>query len=390
MSRKTNRDHAKRQQRPMMEDEAISAQISALLTPALAKQKKYCRQLGLRERILTLPLMMAAVLTMLWRDVAGVRELTRMLAREGFLWCDRMKVSQQALSKRFLTFPSELFEQVFSEILPLLEEKWHQRNHRPLPESVQFTKRRFEKIWIADGSTLEALFKKLKSLEDVPKGQLAGKIGVVVDLMTRLPVEIWFKENPKTNDIKFEEDLLKIVESSTLLLLDRGFYHFKFWQRLIDREIHFITRLKKRAAIKVLEVFTEGYSLRDRKIRLGSGTKRTPYITLRLVEVKSGKVWHSYLTSVLEPEILPPYVVADLYGKRWRIEEAFNTVKRLLGLSYLWVGSINGVKLQIWGTWLFYAILIDLGDAVADELSLPNEPYFIRNDLSWSLSFRSS
>ncbi|CCQ65960.1 FOG: Transposase and inactivated derivatives [Crocosphaera watsonii WH 0402] len=279
--------------------------------------------------------MVAAVLTMLWRDVAGVRELSRMLAREGFLWCDRMKVSQQALSKRFLTFPEELFEQVFSEILPLLEEKWHSRNSRPLPESVQFTLTRFEKIWIADGSTLEALFKKLKSLENVPKGQLAGKIGVVVDLMTRLPVEILFKENPKTNDTKFEEDLLKIVEASTLLLLDRGFYHFNFWQRLIDRKIHFITRLKKRAAIKVLEVFTEGHSLRDRRIRLGSGTQKTPYITLRLVEVKSGKVWHSYLTSVLEPEILPPYVVADLYGKRWRIEEAFNTVKRLLGLTAL-------------------------------------------------------
>lgn len=27
--------------------------------------------------------------------------------------------------------------------------------------------------------------------------------------------------------------------------------------------------------------------------------------------------------------------------------------------------------MQIWGTWLFYAILVDLGDAVADELSLP-------------------
>lgn len=31
----------------------------------------------------------------------------------------------------------------------------------------------------------------------------------------------------------------------------------------------------------------------------------------------------------------------------------------------------NGIKLQIWATWLFYAILVDLGDAVADELSLP-------------------
>jgi hypothetical protein len=45
-------------------------------------------------------------------------------------------------------------------------------------------------------------------------------------------------------------------------------------------------------------------------------------------------------------------------------------VKRLLGLS-LWTGSINGVRLQVWATWLFYAVLVDLGDAVADELSLP-------------------
>jgi hypothetical protein len=64
-------------------------------------------------------------------------------------------------------------------------------------------------------------------------------------------------------------------------------------------------------------------------------------------------------------------VVADLYQKRWRIEDAFNTVKRLLGLSYLWTGSINGIQLQIWGTWLFYSILVDLGDAVASELALP-------------------
>ena len=108
-------------------------------------------------------------------------------------------------------------------------------------------------------------------------------------------------------------------------------------------------------------------------MRLGSGTKTTPFITLRLIEVRSGNTWHSYLTSVLDPTLLPPYVVADLYRRRWRIEEAFNVVKRLLGLSYLWTGSLNGIKLQIWGTWLFYGVLVDLGDAIADEMSLPFE-----------------
>ena len=83
-----------------MEDEVIEEQIAALVTPAIIAQEHYYHQLGLRDRILNLPLMVAAVLTLLWRDVAGVTELTRMLVRDGFLWCEPTKVSQQALSRK--------------------------------------------------------------------------------------------------------------------------------------------------------------------------------------------------------------------------------------------------------------------------------------------------
>ncbi len=371
MPRKITRDHAKKTQRPMVEDRVIAEHLTALLTPAITSQSRFFRELGLRERILTLPLMVAAVMTLLWRDVPGVTELTRLLEKEGFLWCKRTKVSQQALSQRFLTFPAILFEKIFHEILPKLKARWSARHNRPLPQSVQFTLSKFDKIWIADGSTLEALFRKLKSLEEVKPGSLAGKMGVVIDLVTRLPVEIWWSEKPNASDTRFEENLLELVSAKTLLLLDRGFYHFQFWQKLIAQGIHFITRIKINAAIEYQTVFTDGHALRDRLVKIGSGTKKTPIVTLRLIEIRVGKVWHSYLTSVLDPEILPPYVVIDLYQKRWRIEDAFNTVKRLLGLSYLWTGSINGIKLQIWATWLFYAVLVDLVDAVADEISLP-------------------
>jgi hypothetical protein len=70
---------------------------------------------------------------------------------------------------------------------------------------------------------------------------------------------------------------------------------------------------------------------------------------------------------------LPAEVIANLYRRRWRIEEAFLIVKRLLHLSYLWTSSVNGVWLQVWATGLFFALLVDLGDAVADELLLPFE-----------------
>jgi hypothetical protein len=369
--RKTNRDHAKRQQRPMMEDEVVAAQLEQLVTPAVLAQEKYYRQLGMRDRILNLPLMVAAVLTLIWRDVAGVRELSRILAREGFLWCEPTQVSQQALAQRFLTFPAEIFERVFKELLPEFERKWHSRNQRPLPSSIQFARTKFARIWASDGSTLEAIFKKLDSLAEVPKNQLAGKIGVVIDLVTRLPVEIWFQANAKASDMKFEADILKLVKPQTLILLDRGFCHYLFWQQLIERNVHVITRLNNKASFTVENAFTNSYSIRDRIVTMGAGNKTTPCITMRLVEIKVGKAWYSYLTSVLDPLILPPYVVADLYSRRWRIEEAFNIVKRLLGLSYIWTGSLNGIKLQLWGTWLFYAVLVDLGDAIADEVSLP-------------------
>jgi hypothetical protein len=98
-SRRSNRDHAKKYHQPGVEEEVIAAQLEGLLTPAIFNQSHYYRQLGLRNRLLNLPLMMAAVLTLLWRNVPGVRELSRMLGREGFLWCEPTKVSQQAIAQ---------------------------------------------------------------------------------------------------------------------------------------------------------------------------------------------------------------------------------------------------------------------------------------------------
>jgi hypothetical protein len=193
---------------------------------------------------------------------------------------------------------------------------------------------------------LEAIFKKLDNLAAVPKNQLAGKIGVVIDLVTRLPLEIWFQENAKASDMKFEADILKLVQPQTLILLDRGFCHYLFWQQLIERNVHVITRLNNKALFTVENALTNSYNIRDRIVTMGAGNQTTPCITMRLVEIKVGKAWYSDLTSVLDSLILPPYVVADLYSRRWRIEEAFNVVKRLLGLSYLWTGSLNDTKLQ--------------------------------------------
>jgi hypothetical protein len=253
-------------------------------------------------------------------------------------------------------------------LLPTLRERWAARQ-RPLPESVTYALKSFSHIFAVDGSTLEALFHKLKALQDTPVGALAGKICTVIDLATRLPAHIWFTEDAQAHDATFLDRILQFAEVGTLWVFDRGFYDFTFFDNLIDRGVAWITRLKSNAVVTVSQVLLQTTNIRDRIIILGGVNPcRHP---VRLIEVRFGRTWYRYLTSVLDPIVLPASAVADLYRRRWRIEEAFLVVKRLLNLSYLWTGSVNGVLLQVWSTWLFFAVLVDLGDAVAEELMVP-------------------
>lgn len=43
----------------------------------------------------------------------------------------------------------------------------------------------------------------------------------------------------------------------------------------------------------------------------------------------------------------------------------------MLGLAYFYSGSENAVCLQVWATWMLYAVLVDLTDAVAEALNQP-------------------
>jgi len=81
-----NPDHVRRRHTPQADNEVITEHLQDLLSPAIYAQSAYYRSLGLRDRILTLPLMIAAVLTLIWRQVPSVQELTRMLEQQELLW----------------------------------------------------------------------------------------------------------------------------------------------------------------------------------------------------------------------------------------------------------------------------------------------------------------
>jgi hypothetical protein len=348
-------------------DEQVTEHLTQIIHPATLSQCAHFHQMGLRERLLTLPVMVALVLVMLWRQVGSVCELARLLRSEGFLWCSPVPVSQQALSERLRTFPAALFQHVLVELLPSMQARSEARQ-RPLPPALSWARPRYAQILAVDGSTLDALLRKVGLLRQAPAHPLAGRMTALLDLCSRVPRHIWYEEDPRANDQRFWPRIQAALSAGTLLLLDLGYTNFGVFAQLSAAQVTWLTRAKSNLAYTPERFLVRTEAVRDALVWIGSGQERQQ---VRLVQVLVGRTWYRYLTNELDPARLPAPYVAALYAQRWRIEDAYALVKRLLGLAYFWVGSQNGVQLQLWATWLLYAVLVDLTDAVAEALDQP-------------------
>jgi hypothetical protein len=370
--RTPNRDHARRTRSPDLASPAVEQHLTDLIAPATYAQMSSYRALGLRARLLTLPVMVALVLIMIWRHVASATDLVRLLAREQLLWLAPLAQppTQQALSARLRTFPAALFEQVLWDVVGPMHQRFAART-RPLPPAVERAQAHFAAVQVLDASTLEVLFRKVGLLREAATPPLAGTLAAVIDLPSRLPTALWYDAAPQANEKRFSERFLATVGPQSLSIFDLGFFAFPFFDQFTERQAFFLTRLRDKTAYTVEQVLESSPHLRDRLVRLGVYRANPCVHPLRLIEVWHQGHWYTYLTNVLDPARLSALDAADLYRRRWRIEEAFLIVKRLLDLAYLWVGAINGILLQVWATWLLYAVLLDLCDAVADHLHLP-------------------
>jgi hypothetical protein len=358
-----------RRQRPSGEvsPEQIEAVMKEVIHPAALSQVAEYKRRGHRERTLTLPVMVALLLGLLWRQLGSVREAVCLLNEEGILWTGPIAVTAQGVTDRLRRLPSDLFRNVLMEVLPLFQARWQQRN-RPLPAALAWARERYSSVLAVDGSTLDVLNRKVGLLPNA--NGLAGRMAALLEVTSQLPRAVWYEEDSQAHDQTFWERVLEALPQGVLVLFDLGFVNYALFDRLTRQGVKFITRLKTNATFTVKETLREGRNVQDLLIRLGSGPK-TCEETLRIIGVRYQGKWYRYLTNELDPTVLPTEHVAALYWQRWRIEDAYATIKRLLGLSYFAVSSVNGIETQLWASWTLYAVLIDLTDAVATRLQQP-------------------
>lgn len=338
-----------------------------IVHPATLAQVDYFHKLGLRERTLSLVVMVAFVLEMIWRQISGVSEMVRLVQTESVLWVTPKKISQQAFSQRLTSIPAQLFLNILLSVLPLMHQRWAERK-RPIPPEVVWALEQYGEVQAVDGSTLDALIRKIGLLTDLPQNPLAGKITALLNLGSRLPSHIWYESDPKTHDQRFWPQILAALKANSLLIFDMGYINFEVFAQLTLAQVKFITRAKSNLVYVFERTFLNSTRVRDSLVWIGAKDERQ---LVRLVEVLYGGKWYRYLSNELDPERLPTAYLVALYWQRWRIEDAYAIVKRLLGLAYFWCGAQNAVEMQVWATWLLYVVLVDLTDAVAETLNQP-------------------
>jgi hypothetical protein len=374
-----NPDFRHRMPVPVPAVEEVEQQLWALLSPSLLAPRLLERRdphhpqrvIRLRARLLTLPVMVAIIVSVVWRRLGAIAEVCRVLAREGLLWVQPLQVSEQAIAKRLDTLPAAVMGELFAEVCTRLQAQ-------PLPtwpglEDWARVRAHFPQIALLDGSTLEALRKKTHALQGIEGTVLAGRMMVRVEAFSQRPCWHLYTAEAAANDKRFAAEILAAVPRGGLVVFDLGFFSFLWFDDFTAQQKCFVTRMRHKTAYRTLTVLSQGPDYRDELVKLGQYRSNPCRHPLRMVSVRWAGQWYRYLTNVLDPQVLTARQVCELYRRRWRIEDAFLLTKRVLDLAYLWTASPNGIQLQIYATLMFYAVLLNLCQQVAQALHEPLE-----------------
>lgn len=215
-------------------------------------------------------------------------------------------------------------------------------------------------LYILDSSTI-SLCLSLFDWAKYSKTKGALKLHTLLDSTTMLPRLIDLTEG-KTNDLTAAKqmELENKLEKGSILVFDRGYIDYKWWDKLDEKGITFVCRTKKSQNIFVVgqhkPVLEEGI-LADEEVIFGSYGSMFKYEKkLRRVRYwdKEKQKKYEYLTNNFK---LSARQIADIYKDRWQIELFFKWIKQNLKIKTFLGTSQNAVMTQIWIAMIYYLLV---------------------------------
>jgi hypothetical protein len=174
-----------------------------------------------------------------------------------------------------------------------------------------------------DESTLDAVGRWLPALRAALPGDprlLAGRISALFDVRRQQWVRVGVWQEAVANCKQQARLLLSGLQAGTLLLFDRGYLSFPWFDELSERGLFWISRYANHASMQVRHILYQGDGVLDAIVWLGTHRADRAKHPVRLVQFYHHGRLHRYLTNVLDPQQLSLADLARLYARRWDIE----------------------------------------------------------------------
>lgn len=281
---------------PMPAVEEVEQRLVALRSPSLLAPRQMERRdprqpqrvIRLRQRLLTLPVIVALVVSLVWRRRPAVAEVQRGLAREGLLGVAPVRVSVHALTQRLDVLPAAVMGELCTEVCA--------RRQAPAPSAVPHPswalgRAPFPLIALVDGSTLEALRQKTQVLQPCEGLVLGGKMMVMVEAFSHRPLWQLYTEDAAANDQRLATEILAALPVGGLLVFDLGFVSFLWLDDFTASHRFFVTRLRHKTAYRTGRELSRGPSYRDEIIQRGQYRSNPCQYPVRMVSVWWEGVW---------------------------------------------------------------------------------------------------
>lgn len=168
----------------------------------------------------------------------------------------------------------------------------------------------------------------------------------------------------------------------TILVMDRGFLHFRWFRQLDQNGVYFVTRIKSDTRYQVVEQrrVSGGNIIADDLVRTTSRRSRKRYSKmLRLITLQTEDGQRlQFLTNHMK---LSAATIAEIYKDRWQIEVFFKLIKQNLRIQSFIGSSANAVWSQIWSAMIAMLLIKFLQLKSKAAWSFSNLTYFLRMHL---------
>jgi IS4 transposase len=172
-------------------------------------------------------------------------------------------------------------------------------------------------------------------------------------------------------------------EAGTILLFDRGFIDFRWFNRLTANGVWFITRVRADMQYGVLRshrMDKAGEGIADEIIQIQGKRRQKSYpgeLRVVTIEKPNGEKFQ-FLTNNMS---LAAATIAAAYKDRWEIESFFKVLKQNLRIKSFLSTSPNAVWTQIWTAVIAMLLVRYLQMKSRFNWSFSNLLYFLRMNL---------